>query len=199
MKKNIIAAGVAALILPAAALAADEGIKFGADNSNMNYTFGEFSYIDADQADGFGIEGSYQFHEKMFGFASYESLGDDFYDQTVLTFGVGSSMALNEQFDLYGKFAILSAEAEVEFCLPFVGCDSASDDDTGFGFEIGVRGEVVEKVEVFGNLQYASVFDGDTGYEIGGRYWLQDNLGLSLALWDMWETDGFTLAARYEF
>jgi hypothetical protein len=199
MKKIMIAAA-AALALPAAAFAAEEGMKYGADHSNMNYTFGEFSYVDADQADGFGLEGSYQFNEKMFGFASYESLGDDFFDQTLLSFGVGSSMALNEKFDLYGKLAILSGEVEVEFCNPFTGdCDGVTDDDTGFGFEVGVRGEVVEKVEVFGNLQYASIFDGDTGFEIGGRYWFQENLGVSLALWDMWETDGFTLAARYEF
>lgn len=174
MKKNIVAAAVAALVLPTAAFA----------DNGLSYTFGEVSYIDfGDAGDGLGLEGSYKFHEMLFGFAEYQGIDDS----DTLAFGIGAATALNETVDGFAKLA-------------FVSNDSGSADDTGIGLEFGVRAMIVKQVEAFGSFTYVDIYeDSQTGFEVGGRYWLQDNLGVSLSYSDIEDSDGITLAARYNF
>lgn len=174
MKKNSVAAAVAALVLPTAAFA----------DNGLSYTFGEVSYVDfGDAGDGLGLEGSYKFHEMLFGFAEYQGIDDS----DTLAFGIGASTALNETVDGFAKLA-------------FVSSDSGTADDTGIGLEFGVRAMIVEQVEAFGSFTYVDIYeDSQTGFEVGGRYWLQDNLGVSLSYSDIEDSDGITLAARYNF
>src|SRR5690606_3243053 len=102
MKKKIVAAAVAALVLPAAAFAAE---------TNMSYTYGELGYtdmgIDSASADGFALEGSYQFMENVFGFLSYEDLSGD-YDWSNMVIGAGYVMPLNDMIDGYAKVGFVS-------------------------------------------------------------------------------------------
>lgn len=181
MNKKIIAAVAVALALPVAA---------GAAETAFSYTYGELGYTDMDSegasADGLGLEGSFQFMEQVFGFASYEDLSGDF-DNSTLTVGAGYVHPLTANVDGVAKLALVNS-------------DVGFDDDTGFGLEFGVRAMVVPQVEVFGNFSYVDIYeDSSTGFELGGRYWIQDNFGLSLAYNDIEDADGFTLAARYNF
>lgn len=181
MKKNIVAAAVAALALPVAAGAAD---------SNFSYTYAELGYVDLDVngagTDGFSLEGSFEFTELLFGFAGYEDLSGDF-DYTNLTAGIGAAIALNDRIDGFARIA-------------FVDNETGFADDTGIGLEAGVRASVMENLEAFGSFSYVDIYDdSQTGFELGARYWLQDNLGISLAYNDIEDADGFTLAARFNF
>ena len=183
MNKKIIAAAVAALALPAAASAME--------NANLSYTFAEFGYQDIEEADGFNLEGSYQFNQTFFAFGEYNTLGNDGSDVTTLTFGAGAAVAMNDKVDLFAKLGFVSADIEVG---PF------SNDDTGFGLEFGARGMVTKELEVFGGLSYVDVFeDSRTGLELGARYWVQENLGISFAYEDVEDGSGFMLAGRYTF
>src|SRR5690606_22363738 len=73
MNKKIFAA-LAALALPMTGIAAEEGLKFGASNSNMNYTYVQGAFVDVDFGTGLALEGSYQFHDKFFVFGQFEDV-----------------------------------------------------------------------------------------------------------------------------
>ncbi|HEX7029604.1 MAG TPA: outer membrane beta-barrel protein [Gammaproteobacteria bacterium] len=188
MNKNVIAAAAAALFLPAGAIAADGA--FAADK-NLSYTYGQFGYSDRDfdgpSADGFDIEGSYEVTDMVFVFGSYSDLSGDF-DSSALTFGAGAAIGLTDTVDGYGKVAFIDSEI-------------GPVDDSGLGLEFGVRSMIADKIELFGDLQYVDIYDDtDTILELGGRYWMQDNLGFSVSYQDGDFTgSGITLAARYGF
>lgn len=192
MNKKMLAAVATALFLPAAAIAADGA--FAADK-NLSYTFGELAYNDLDAGnasiDGLSVEGSYEFTDMFFGFASFADLGGEGYDSTTLNFGVGAAIGLTDNVDGYGKIGIVQNDTSF---------GPADVDDSGFGLEFGVRSMVARNIEVFGDVQYVDIYeDSETGFEIGGRYWLNQDLGFSLAYTDVDESDGLMLAARYHF
>ena len=192
MNKKMIVAAAAALFLPVAAFAADG--TFAADK-NLSYTFGELSYNDLDtgaaSVDGLGVEGSYEFTDMFFGFASFDDIGGDGYDSTTLTLGVGAAIGLTDKVDGYGKLGIVQNDTSA---------GPVDIDDSGFGLEFGVRAMVAKNIEAFGSLEYVDIYaDSQTGFEIGGRYWVNEDLGVSLAFSDVEDTDGLVLAARYHF
>lgn len=181
MKKNIIAAAVAALVLPAAAIAAEP---------NMSYTYGEIGYTDLDQdgfsADGLALEGSYEFMQQVFGFASYQDLSGDF-DSSTFIVGAGYVMPFNDKVDGYAKLGFVSDETG-----PF--------DDTGFMLGFGLRADITKQVEGFFEYTSTDIYDDtSSAFELGGRYWFQENMGVSLAYNDVEDADGFTVAFRYNF
>lgn len=181
MNKKIAFAAAAALALPVAA---------GAAETNFSYTYGELGYTDMDvngaSVDGLGLEGSFQFMEQVFGFASYEDLSGDG-DVSNLMVGAGYAHPLASNVDGIAKLAFVSNE-------------TGSADDTGIGLEFGVRATVAPKVEVFGSFSYIDIYeDASNGFELGGRYWIQDNIGLSLSYNDIEDADGFTIAGRFNF
>ncbi|HEX6930082.1 MAG TPA: outer membrane beta-barrel protein [Gammaproteobacteria bacterium] len=194
MKKKTIAAAIAALMLPAAAIAADADGVLAADK-NLSYTFGELAYHDLDAAgasvDGLGVEGSYEFTDMFFGFASFDDIGGEGYDSTTLTVGVGAAIGLTDKVDGYGKLGIVQNDTSF---------GPSETDDSGFGLEFGVRAMAAENIEVFGDIQYVDIYeDSQTGFELGGRYWMNQDLGFSLAYTDVEDSDGLVLAARYHF
>lgn len=190
MKKNIVAAAVAALVLPAAAFAAEGDSMFS--EKKLSYTYGEFGYVDKTidfpgdpGADGFGLGVSYEFTDMLFGFFNYEDLSGDA-DISMMNFGIGAAVGLTDTIDGYGKFGLVDVEV-----------GTASDD--GFGLEFGARSMVNEQVELFGNFQYIDMTESDSGIEVGARYWFQENLGASFSYESVGDFDGFNLTARYEF
>lgn len=190
MNKKVIAAAVAALALPAATFAA-EGDSMFADKS-LSYTYGEFGFVDktADApgdpgADGFGFGVSYEFTDMVFGFLSYEDLSGDA-DFTYMNFGVGAAVGLTDTIDGYAKFGMVDVEV-------------AGFSDDGFGLEFGARSMINEQFELFGNFQYVDMTESDSGIEVGGRYWFQENLGVGLSYESVGDFDGFNIMARYEF
>lgn len=190
MNKKIIAA-VAALALPVAAIAADSNDDMFAADKNFSYTYGQFGYTDRDfdgaSADGFEIEGSFELTDMLFVVGGYSDLSGDG-DSSTLNLGVGAAIGLNENLDGYAQFNFLQN-------------DLGPIDDTGYGLEFGVRSMIAEQVELFGDLKYVDIYeDTDTILELGGRYWMDDNLGFSLSYEDGDFTgSGITLAARYNF
>lgn len=198
MNKKIFAA-LAALALPMTGIAAEEGLKFGASNSNMNYTYVQGAFVDVDFGTGLALEGSYQFHDKFFVFGQFEDVSDDPFSQTTIAFGARTSMALNDKFDIYGKAGFYSLEWEMEQVCFFGQCVGGSDDDSGLGFEFGTRGMVMPQLEVFADFKFIMLDDNVTGFDLGARYWVNDRFGVSFQLTDLEESDGFVLAARYEF
>src|SRR5690606_31051644 len=101
------------------------------------------------------------------------------------------AIGLTDKVDGYGKLGIVQNDTSI----------GATDiDDSGFGLEFGVRAMVAKNIEAFGSLQYVDIYeDSQTGFEIGGRYWMNEDLGFSLAFSDVEDTDGLVLAARYHF
>jgi len=188
MNKKIIAAITAALVLPATAFAADSAFS----DKNLSYTYGEFGYVDKTLdaagdpgADGFGFGVSYEFTDMLFGFFNYEDLSGDA-DITIMNFGAGAAVGLTDKIDGYAKIGLVDIEV------------GAGEDD-GFGLEFGARTMFNEQVELFGNFQYIDLTDSETGFELGGRYWFQKNLGASFSYETIGDFDGFNITARYEF
>lgn len=184
MKKNIVAAAIAALVLPAAASAVEP--------STLSYTYGQFGYADTTfdipgdpGADGFALEASYEFTDMFFGIFSYSDLSGDA-DFSTMQIGAGAAIGLAPTTDGYAS-------------LSLVDVDFGAGSDDGLALEFGVRHMLNEKVELFGNFQYVDIADSETGIEVGGRYWFQKNVGASLS-YETFDGDNTILVAgRYNF
>lgn len=184
MNKKIIAAVVAALVLPAAASAVEP--------SNLSYTYGQFGYADTTfdfpgdpGANGFALEGSYEFTDMFFGVISYSDLSGDA-DFSTLQFGAGAAIALAPTTDGYASLSIVDV-------------DFGGGSDDGIALEFGVRHMMNEQVELFGNLQYVDLTESETGFEFGGRYWFQKNLGASFSYETFDGDNTILIAGRYNF
>lgn len=181
---------------------------------NLSYNFLQVSYSDTDvdsggetfSGDGFGFAGSIEFGPTAFLFAEYESVGADesfdtgfgsvsaSVDATMLSAGIGGAWALSDRSNFFARAAFLKADAD----LDIEGFGSWSDDDTGYGLQLGVRGMASDAMELFASATYVDVFDGsETGFDLGGRFWITPAFGLSLAYGTADDTDSLTLGARF--
>lgn len=197
MKKTIIAGLAAALTLgSSAALAAGH---------NQSYNFFQLTYADATadlgsgvdlDVSGVGLTGSFEVGDTAFVAVNYSPLGGDVMgtdvDVNQTRIGFGGAWALNDTTDFYGAISYLKADVEIE--------GFGSEDDNGYGIDLGFRGQVSKAVELFGSINYVDVFDGnDTGFSAGARFVTSDTFSIVVAYQTADDIDGFNLGGRFEF
>lgn len=152
--------------------------------ADLNYNYVEFGYqvvdIDgaSDDADGFGINGSFEVGENVFVTASYaqaefDELGFEA-DIDTLSVGLGYHVGISDTVDFYGTLSWLQADVSV------AGFGSADED--GFGATIGLRGMVGDNIELTGHLGYADLGDAGDGTTVGGGllYNVSDNFSVGI-------------------
>ena len=83
--------------------------------------------------------------------------------------------------------------------LSIIDIDFGGASDDGIALEFGVRHMMNEQVELFGNLQYVDMTESETGFEFGGRYWFQKNLGASFSYTTFDGDNTILIAGRYNF
>jgi hypothetical protein len=192
MRKYILAL-LAATLAFAPLLARAEG---------PSYSFVEAGYIVTDiddfdeDFDGFGIGGSFEFVENWFLYARYldqsaEIFGVDI-DATGFDVGVGYAFPLTDAMDLYGKLGYTQVELEA--------FDESVDDD-GYALSLGLRGRVMEQLELEGAVNYVDLSDSgdDTSFGLAARWFFtpQFALGIEGGFGD--DADSYGVSARWEF
>jgi len=149
-----------------------------------NYNFLQLGYqaVDLDigggpdvDGDGYGIGGSFEFGDNFFGFASYSDTDFDFnVDLTQIQAVIGWHTGLTENTDFFARAAWVDAEIDA----PGFG----SVDESGYGLGIGVRSNVTDLIELYGEVSYVDLGSGadSTAFGAGIYFNLTDNFALGL-------------------
>ena len=153
-----------------------------ADSPSYNFIQAGYQSIEIDLGAGFDVDGdgyglgvSFEIGDKMFGFASYVTSDFDFgVDVNQQQAGLGYHVGLTDNTDFFASLAYVDVEVEAS------GFGSA--DDSGYGATIGVRSNVSDLIELFGQIAYVDLGDGGDSTAIGGGIWfnLTDNFALGL-------------------
>ncbi len=165
---------------------------------NFNQTYIDLAFTDTEldagpfdvDGDGFSILGSYAFSDNMFVLGGYSEEEFDFgVDGETLSVGLGFATDLSDKLDFVADLSYLDSEAS-----SVVGTVS----ENGYGIRAGVRGRVMQSLELEGGLTLVDLADSDTGFRAVARYYFSDSFAVSGTLLD---GDGTTLAVgvRAEF
>lgn len=194
-KELTLAVGLA-VVLPISAGASD---LFPAGDSHFSYNYAEAFYVDVDGYDsGFMFRGSYDFKENIAFVGSYLTSGD----YAALSFGAAyhseATFMANADLVLHASYE----SAEIDFSetnCGFFGCftTSYSDDDTGLTFGATLRHELQEGLEVFGDVSYSTIWDGNIILTGGAAYAVKPGLSVmgSYQIYD--DLDTLSLGIRY--
>ena len=177
------------------AAAAGRGVPFAPLQAISSGTPAAWSVVTADvDGDGYGLGVSFEIGDNFFGFASYVTSDFDFgVELNQLQAGLGYRLGVTDNTDVFASLAYVDAEVEAAFF--------GSADDSGYGVTIGVRSNVSDLIELFGEVAYVDLGGGSDGTAIGGGIWfnLTDNfaLGLGAAFDD--DVTSYGASARFYF
>jgi len=155
---------------------------------DINYNYLELGYqqIDFDEdilpgfdinGNGYSIAGSFELGESVFIAGGYSQADLDFgVKADTLSLGVGYHVGLSDNVDFYGTLSAVRVEASIS--------GFGSEDEDGYGAEIGVRGMIGERFELSGSLGYVDLGDGADGTEVGAglQYYISDAFSIGLTL-----------------
>jgi len=160
-----------------------------ASAQGFSYNLIEGSLISGDDYDGFGVSGSMSFTPEIFGLASIDAieLAGSSLDASLLSAGAGYRIAINELLDVFATGALKRFKVD------------GADDEMGFGIGVGVRGRLVERLELSGGLEYVDVYDSDTTLKVGGRWYFTNNFAAGLDFSDDDAGSALRFVARYDF
>lgn len=191
MRNPLLAIGsVAALAAAAPALA---------DGLSYNYIEGAYAMAEIEDldADGFGVNGAVELTPNLHAFGSLRNLDFDDIDAELdtLTAGLGVNWPLAENVDVIGGASFERQKIE-------------GTSESGWGIGAGVRGRVMNNLELTGAVKYADVgdFGNSTTFTAGGRWYFTPNFAVGvdynrIDLGDDVDVDGdaWLLSLRYDF
>ena len=181
------------IALGASGTAAAEGFSYNL--LEVGYVSNEIDDLGL-EGSGFSLAGSFEFNERVFGFAS---LTDASYDQgsdldtTGITVGVGFAWPLGTAVDLVSGFSYEHLRLHID------GAGSASEE--GYGLNVGLRGHVGTNLELTGGVKYIDLGHGldDFTLGVGGRYYFTPAFAAGIDVSDNDDGTAWTIALRYDF
>lgn len=177
MRNSVVLGTIAALGLAGHAVAAE----------GFSYNLVEASYIDAEHGvDGLGVGGAVEFTSNVFGFGSYSLLDAGPADVSNLTLGLGLNYAVNSNLDLVGGLSLERVDVD------------GGGDKTGFGIGAGIRGRVLDRLELTAGVKYTDLgnWGDDTALQVGARWYFTKAFAAGI---DVNDGDSFSLTLRYDF
>lgn len=163
----------------------------GASLASPNYNYVELDYLDLDiepfEGDGWAIGGSGLIHPNFYLTGRYSDAETDGRflgtqldaDFQQLSVGIGAQSPLeNDQFSVFGQLTFEDIELDVSTANA-----AASEDDTGFALEGGVRYMAMPQLELNGSARYIDVgdiFDGEFGFRAGALWTVLPWLAISV-------------------
>jgi hypothetical protein len=226
-RNNILALAIAAaLAVPAAAdaqMRAYERDRYDRAPS-FNYIEANYHRVDVDDADEFSFSGSdgwqvggaIQVWEGLYAFGEYSEADQDLdfeldtdffsgdFDLVRWRAGLGYAMAWDKMLTTYGQLSWDRAEFNN---LTVNGVNVGSDEDDGFGAELGVVAALAEQFQLQGWVRYTSVGEIDVAnggldddYLVGGelRWFLTQNFALQ-AGYEWGEISTWNAGLRFGF
>jgi len=149
-----------------------------ADSPSYNFVEAGYSWLNLDDGidgDGYGLEGSFEIGDNMFAFAGYASFDADYdIDGTFWEAGLGYHTGISDNTDFFAKAYYLDQSIDL-------GVFGGTQDDDGYGVGIGIRGNVTDLIELFGEINYEDIGDDAiTEFGAGIRFNLSDSFALGL-------------------
>ena len=187
--KRLIAAALIAAAVPGLASA-----EFNYTNIDLRYVDIEFdnSLVDVDGS-GYEIAGSYALNHQFFLFGAYETQDFDFgVDGDQLEAGFGYNHPFGPNLDFIATGSLLRYE---------ISAAGQSFDDDAVAVGAGLRARPASPFEVEAGLKYVNYddADGDTAFEVLGRWYFMPKMALSLGMDLNDDFDSFRLGFRAEF
>jgi hypothetical protein len=164
----------------------------GAHNAaaaGFSYNLIEGAYISGDDFSGFGVTGSVELTPEFFGQASIAALDGDagLADVSLLSLGGGYNFPINDMLDVVATASLKRAKVE------------GGDSEIGFGLGVGLRGRLLDQLELQGGLEYVDIVDGDTTLHFGGRWYFTPDFAAGLDVQDNDGGSSLLFVARYDF
>ncbi|HUF73421.1 MAG TPA: hypothetical protein VMR74_11030 [Gammaproteobacteria bacterium] len=187
--RNLFATAVASLVLP------------GISQAEFNYTSVDFGYVDVEydvgpgnlEGDGFSVSGTFAVSDSFFIGGSYDDYAFDFdVDAEILEIGGGYFHPMTGNLDFVATFSYLNAE---------LSAGGFSEDTDGLGIGGGVRTSLSDRFELEAMLDYVDWDEGDndSGVEVRGRYFFNDNFAVTAQIDLGKDIETFRLGIRTEF
>ena len=142
-----------------------------ADSPSYNFLEAGYQSVNLDlggglefDGEGYGLRGSFEIGDNMFGFASYVDTGFDFnVDTTQLQVGLGWRTGLTDNTDFFVLAAYVDVEADAQ--------GAGSVDQSGYVVGIGVRSNVTDLIELYGEIDYVDLGSGSDSTAVYGGIW----------------------------
>jgi Outer membrane protein beta-barrel domain len=186
------------------AIAALAGMA-SAHAGDLSYTYAEggFGRVDMDSidtGDGYFVGGSVAFGTNWLGYAEWSTSSFDqsgvSADVDEIQVGFGGHFPISRDVDFVGRLAYVDEKVDVS--SPIGG---ASADDNGYMLSAGVRGHVVDKLDLMGSVDYVDLGDSgtDTGLALRGLYEFTDMFSLGARVGFSDDVTSYGVFARFSF
>lgn len=164
--------------------------------ADLDYTYAETRYLRVDldggrDGDGISVGGWYRINEQFFamGNAAFVDV-DGGVDVTALALGGGYIHPLSVNWD--GLAIVSFRHSKVD-----AGANDSS--DSGFGIQLGVRGQPARKIETRFLVNYVNLDDSDLSFTATGDYYFNQRISAGVALDFGDDADSISVGARFYF
>jgi hypothetical protein len=190
------------VLLPLTALAMSAGFSASATAGDFNYNYLDIgvSQVDLDlhghafDGKGYGVNGSFDIadHWHIHGGFNHASF-DTNLKTSEQEIGLGYSRNLAHRIDFTASMAYIAASID--------NTEVTALDATGYGLGMGLRAMAGEKIELFGNLNYVDLDEGEsqTIYKVGAGYALTEDLQFRVSYSDSDEAASYRFGFRVTF
>lgn len=163
-------------------------------HAELNYTYAEIEYerIDGNDSDGdaIGLEGSYHFGNRYFGYGDYRSYNVDAGSDLDLTeVGVGFHTTRSEMVHFVASIGFFAAEFE----------RPGSDRENGVHLQVGVRGKVVPSLSLEGFVGYRNIAEFKTTFSGAVRYHFSERISADFEALVGADLTTYGVGLRYSF
>ena len=156
-------------------------------DNGIKYNFAEFRLVDVDGGDGTEFGGSYRINQQYYAAVSFMNLDLGPNDFDILEF-TGGYIYPHKKIDMAFEFGLIDA-------------DIIGNSESGFSLAAGGRSYVSPEVELRAFVRHIDVdiFGSDTYVELGGDYFLNNNVSIGFTLDVASDSDALTFGGRYYF
>jgi hypothetical protein len=154
-------------------------------DNGIKYNFAEIRLVDVDGGDGIEFGGSYRINQQFYAALSFQTLDLGPFDLDVL--------------EISGGYIYPHKKIDFAFEVGLIDADASGSSESGFSLAAGGRSYVTPEVELRAYVRHVDVVNSDTFIELGGDYFLGENLSLGVTLELNSDPDTLTFGGRYYF
>jgi len=154
-------------------------------DNGIKYNFAEFRLVDVKGGDGIEFGGSYRINQQYYAAVSFQNFDLGPFDYDVLEIS-GGYIYPHKKIDLAFEFGLIDA-------------DVIGNSESGFSLAAGGRSYISPEVELRAFVRHVDISGSDTFVELGGDYFLNNNVSIGFTLDVASDSDALTFGGRYYF